>query len=242
MLWPTYVGMYSARLNNSTPATLIHQMRKFSYRGLTRTNVRSSLVTCLNHTAISTMSARDTVLHSAHELFTHKGYFNTSMRDITRESQVSTGSIYHYFSDKEGVAAALYQNLMERMQTELQQISQQHDTAQTQCRAVIRLLFDIADAEPQVMAFMLYTKHREFLPEERPICSSAPFEQMREMVRRGMQRGEIRQGDVFVASSCLFGGSIRMITSALDGLLQQPLSSYLEEVWGYSWQAVAAQV
>lgn len=69
------------------------------------------------------MSPRDTVLNSALELFTHKGYFNTSMRDITRESQVSTGSIYHYFRDKEGVAAALYQSLLERMQSELQQIS-----------------------------------------------------------------------------------------------------------------------
>lgn len=188
------------------------------------------------------MSARDTVLHSALELFTHKGYFNTSMRDITRESRVSTGSIYHYFKDKEGVASALYQNLLERMQAELQQISQQHDSAEAQCRAVISLLFDIADAEPQVMAFMLYTKHREFLPEEKPICSSAPFEQMREMVMRGMQRGEIRQGDVLVASSCLFGGCIRMITSALDGLLQKPLNYYLEDVWDYSWRAVAAQV
>jgi AcrR family transcriptional regulator len=187
------------------------------------------------------MSPRDTVLNSALELFTHKGYFNTSMRDITRESQVSTGSIYHYFRDKEGVAAALYQSLLERMQGELQQISQQHDSAEAQCHAVIRLLFEIADAEPQVMAFMLYTKHREFLPGERPICSSVPFEQMREMVRRGMQRGEIRQGDVLVASSCLFGGSIRMITSALDGLLQQPLSGFLDEVWDYSWRAVAAQ-
>lgn len=187
------------------------------------------------------MPPRDTVLRSALELFTHNGYFNTSMRDITRESCVSTGSIYHYFKDKEGVAAALYQNLLERMQSELQQISQQHDSAEAQCRAVISPLFDIADSEPQVMAFMLYTKHREFLPSERPICSSAPFEQMREMVMRGMQRGEIRQGDVMVASSCLFGSSIRMISSALDGLLQKPRSHYLEEVWGCSWRAVATQ-
>ena len=187
------------------------------------------------------MSPRDTVLQTALDLFSQKGYFNTSMRDITHESGVSTGSVYHYFKDKEGVAAALYQSLLERMQRELQQISQQHDSAKAQCHTVISLLFDIADADPQVMAFMLYTKHREFLPSERPICSSVPFEQMREMVRRGMQRGEILQGDVMVASSCLFGGSIRMITSALDGLLQHPLNSYLEEVWDYSWRAVAVQ-
>ncbi len=188
------------------------------------------------------MSPRDTVLQTALVLFSQKGYFNTSMRDITRESRVSTGSVYHYFRDKEGVAAALYQSLLERMQSELQQISQQHESAEAQCRAVISLLFDIADVEPEVMTFMLYTKHRDFLPSERPICSSVPFEQMREMVRRGMQRGEIRQGDVLVASSCLFGGSIRMITAALDGLLLQPLNGFIDEVWDYSWRAVAACV
>lgn len=186
-------------------------------------------------------SSRDRVLATALELFTRKGYFNTSMRDITRESGVSTGSIYHYFRDKEGVAAALYQSLIERMRSEFDAIMQGHESAREQCRAVIALLFRIAEQEPQVMSFMLYIKHREFLPEERPVCSSVPFEQMRRMVRRGMERGEIRVCDLQVASTCLFGGAIRMITSHLDGILERPLGSYLEEVWECSWRAVAAQ-
>jgi len=90
------------------------------------------------------------------------------------------------------------------------------------------------------MSFMLYIKHREFLPNERPVCSSAPFELMRSMVQRGMELGEIRQCDVLVASSCLFGGAIRVITSGLDGILEHPLDSYLDEVWACSWKAVAA--
>lgn len=36
-------------------------------------------------------------------LFTRQGYFNTSVHDIARESEVSIGSIYHHFKDKEGV-------------------------------------------------------------------------------------------------------------------------------------------
>ncbi len=186
------------------------------------------------------MTARDKVIATALELFTHKGYFNTSMRDITRESKVSTGSIYHYFKDKEGVAAALYQSLMDRMSLEFEHISQQYETAQDQCRAVITLLFDIAESEPDVMAFMLYIKHREFLPNERPVCSSVPFEMMRTMVQRGMERGEIEPRDVLAVSSCLFGGAIRMITLSLDGILDKPLKNYLDDVWVCSWKAVAA--
>ena len=183
---------------------------------------------------------RDKVLVTAIKLFTSKGYFNTSMRDITRESEVSTGSIYHYFKDKEGVAAALYQSMIERMRTELQQIMHTHETAHDQCRAVVSLLFTITEQEPDTMAFMLYVKHREFLPKERPICSSEPFEMMRTMVQGGMERGELEQRDVLVASTCLFGGAIRMITSYLDGILEKPLNDYIDDVWSCSWKAVAS--
>jgi len=187
----------------------------------------------------ATPVSRDKVLATALDLFTRKGYFNTSMRDITRESGVSTGSVYHHFRDKEGVALALYQSLIARMRCELEQIMACHDSAHDQCRAVVELLFRITEQEPAVMSFMLYVKHREFLPEELPVCSSEPFELMRTMVHRGMERGEIERGDLLVASSCLFGGAIRMVTARLDGLAEQPLEHYLEEVWAYSWRSVA---
>jgi hypothetical protein len=87
---------------------------------------------------------------------------------------------------------------------------------------------------------MLYVRHREFLPDERPVCSSEPFEIMRSMVERGMERGEVERRDVLVASTCLFGGAIRMITSYLDGVMEKPLSHYLEEVWACSWKAVTS--
>ncbi|HEY9147412.1 MAG TPA: TetR/AcrR family transcriptional regulator [Gammaproteobacteria bacterium] len=188
----------------------------------------------------ATPVSRDKVLATALDLFTRKGYFNTSMRDITRESGVSTGSVYHHFRDKEGVALALYQSLIARMRCELEQIMACHDSAHDQCRAVVELLFRITEQEPAVMSFMLYVKHREFLPEERPVCSSEPFELMRTMVHRGMERGEIERRDLLVASSCLFGGAIRMVTARLDGLAEQPLEHYLDEIWACSWRSVAA--
>lgn len=182
---------------------------------------------------------REKVLSAALHLFTKKGYFSTSMRDITGESSISTGSVYHYFKDKEGVAKALYQSVIERMRESLQQIINSNDTAHDQYRAVISLLFKISEEEPDVMSFMLYTKHHEFLKDERPVCSSEPFEIMRAMVQFGMDNGEIEKRDVLVASTCLFGGAIRMITSHLDGILDKPLSGYLDDVRTCSWHAVA---
>jgi len=181
------------------------------------------------------------VLSATLSLFTTKGYFNTSVHDIARESGVSIGSIYHHFKDKEGVASALYNNILDRMDSELSLIIKSHTSAHDRCHAVIELLFNITEQEPDIMEFMLYSKHREFLPNEPPVCSSKPFELMREMVKEGMVSGEIRVMDIMVASTCLFGGAIRMITSRLDGLLPKSLSNYTDDIWTCSWRAVSTE-
>ena len=102
------------------------------------------------------------------------------------------------------------------------------------------MLFDLTESNREAMDFMLYAKHREFLPSERPVCSSKPFETMREFVKNGMIHGEIRKIDVMVATSCLFGGAIRLITARLDSVLAEPLPDKMESVWECAWRSVAA--
>ena len=180
------------------------------------------------------------IIAAALQLFTQRGYFNTSVPDMARAAQVSVGSIYHHFKDKEDVARALYQGLVERLQQTLADIAQTHATAHDRCRAVMAMLFELTESNREAMDFMLYAKHREFLPDERPVCSSKPFETMRAFVQEGMDSGEIRRMDVMVATSCLFGGAIRLITSRLDGVLAEPLPDRLDAVWECAWRGVAA--
>lgn len=173
-------------------------------------------------------------------LFTKRGYFNTSVPDIARTAQVSVGSIYHYFKDKEDVARALYLGLMEGLQEELGRIAREHKTAHDRCHAVMAMLFELTESNREAMDFMLYAKHREFLPSERPVCSSKPFETMRDFVKIGIAQGEIRLIDVMVATSCLFGGAIRLITARLDGVLSEPLTDRMDAAWECAWRSVAA--
>lgn len=183
---------------------------------------------------------REHIIAAALQLFTQRGYFSTSVPDMARAAQVSVGSIYHHFKDKEDVARALYLGLMENLQEALAKIAQEHSTAQDRCRAVMAMLFELTESNRETMDFMLYAKHRDFLPNERPVCSSKPFETMREFVQQGMENGEIRRMDVMVATSCLFGGAIRMITARLDSVLAEPLPDQLDAVWECAWRSIAA--
>ena len=54
---------------------------------------------------------RQQVLDAVLTLFSERGYFATTVQDISSESGVSVGSIYHHFGDKEGIARSLYHML-----------------------------------------------------------------------------------------------------------------------------------
>lgn len=182
---------------------------------------------------------RQVVLETALALFTRRGYFNTSVHDIQRAAGVSVGSIYHHFKNKEGIAKALYDDLVERLSQAMEGIMATHATAHDRCRAVIACLFELTEAAPETMQYILYAKHREFLPGEKPVCSSRPFEMMKQMVLEGMAAGELREVEPYVAASSLFGGAIRLIYLRLDGVLPKALPGFLPSVWECAWRSVA---
>ncbi len=191
--------------------------------------------------AVARKNSQDTrrlTLDSALGLFTGKGYFNTSMQDIRREARVSIGSIYHHFKSKEALAKALYQDLLNRMEQMMAGIMERHQSTHDRARAVIAALFDMVETSPQAVQFILYAKHREFLPCEKPVCASRPFEMMRDMVSQGIERGEISDLDPVVATASLFGGAIRLIHLRLDGAVQGPLDRFLDQIWECAWTSV----
>lgn len=180
------------------------------------------------------------VLSAALTLFTQKGFFNTSVQDIGRAAGVSIGSIYHYFDDKQGIATALYEDLMRKLTEAIGKIIEKETSAHNRCKAIVTMLFETTESSRETMEFMLYAKHREFIPDQKPVCSSKPFEMMRSVVEEGMRRGEIIRMTPIVAATSVFGGPIRLITARIDGVLERPLPEYLDETWQCAWRAVAA--
>lgn len=187
----------------------------------------------------SSDNTRDRVLDAALELFAERGYFTTSVHDIARLAEVSIGSIYHHFGDKEGMAQALVSLLTTHMEGLIRSGAAGHGSAHDRARGVVARLFQFAEQEPRAMDFMLTARHREFLPSAPPVCASRPFQMMREIVAEGMETGEIERMDVMIAASCLFGGPLRLIATRIDGLLDRPLPETLDEVWPLAWRSVA---
>lgn len=60
----------------------------------------------------ASVARRDAILAAALDCYAEVGWAATTIADIRRRSGASTGSIYHHFGDREGVAVALYVDLI----------------------------------------------------------------------------------------------------------------------------------
>ncbi|MCB1859291.1 MAG: TetR/AcrR family transcriptional regulator [Gammaproteobacteria bacterium] len=178
------------------------------------------------------------ILKAALGLFVKSGYHNVSVHDIQRAADVSIGSIYNHFGGKEGIAKALYFHLLNEMQGMVDGVLVETESARERCNRIIELLFEYTETRRDIIAFVLHQRHQEFLPGEPPICSAAPFRAMREVIQQGMDNGEIRRRDPWVAASAVFGSAIRMIHLRLDEVVNEPLPRYLDEILAGTWQGM----
>ncbi|MCB1802772.1 MAG: TetR/AcrR family transcriptional regulator [Gammaproteobacteria bacterium] len=182
---------------------------------------------------------RAQILDAALALFSTRGYFNTSIQDIQQTAGVAIGSIYNHFGGKETIARALYDELLSQMEALVDNVTASHSGAHDQARAIVEALFLLTESDPKMVAFILNARHREFLVDEPGICSSRPFQKMRDIIVRGMEHGEIRAMEPWVAASLAFGPALRMISLRLDGMVEHPLPSCLDEIWASTWSALS---
>lgn len=183
---------------------------------------------------------RQRILEAARRLFTERGYFNTSIQDIRLASGLSIGSIYHHFSGKEDIARDLFYDTLAFVEGDFRAIGGAYDSARDRCYHVIRRLFETTEEAPEVMEYVLYFKHREVLPAEKPICSSRPFELIKGFIAEGIEAGEIRPMDEVLASAALLGMPVRMVQLRLEGVIERPLTELLADTWECAWRGVAA--
>ncbi len=184
---------------------------------------------------------RDEIMQAALKLFTEKGYFNTSIADIRRQADVSTGTIYHYFKNKESIAEALLCDVLQSLNDSIEEIKIKTNHTFERLRAIVELFFTLAEDAPEVMRFMVCVRHREFLLDQPPLSLSRPFQQLTRIMHEGIRTGELRRMDPVVATACFYGTIVQMVQLHLDGVLEKPLDWYLLDTWTAIWRALSPQ-
>lgn len=95
------------------------------------------------------------ILDAALQAFTEKGFAAATVADVRALSGASTGSIYHHFGDKEGLAAALFVAAIRDYQAGFLAVLEAERDAERGVKALVRHHLRWVAAHPDLARFLL---------------------------------------------------------------------------------------
>ena len=181
---------------------------------------------------------REVILKKAMKLFVLKGYYNTSLRDIARESKISTGAIYHHFKSKEEIAVELFNSTVLFLSNLFNSIINSDNTTENKIKELVVNLLEMAQNNKILLEYALNVKHKEIIKGGKPICSSGPFETLRIFLKNEIEKGNMRKMDSYIATVYLTGIPIRLIQIKWDNVINKSLDEYKNEVFERVWSVL----
>lgn len=144
--------------------------------------------------AQATEQRKQEILQAALACFVGVGYEKTTMEDIRRRANASTGSIYHHFKSKEQLAADLYLYGIQEVQDVAFEAMLQHPGAERGIRALVATYLQWVEDNRELATYLLNMRYAEFMPASEPV-----LERMNEEFRARVYAwvdGHILRGDL----------------------------------------------
>jgi AcrR family transcriptional regulator len=175
------------------------------------------------------------ILEAARKVFLRRGYYDTRMDDIVRESRLSKGALYWYFKGKRDVFNAIYLQWFELIIAEMDNVISSDKSPIEKIYELGVLTVSFSTEEPESFRAMLELYVQAFDDKKSWRMLGSFYKdvtmRMEALIRDGIKRGELRR-DIDVQSVSLF------ITQSLDVLDLIPLLGFREIDLKKHWQEV----
>ena len=113
----------------------------------------------------ATPARKAAILEAALTCFTEHGIEATTIDDIRQASEASTGSLYHHFGSKEGIASALFIDGIGRLNADLMRRLQRCKNAEQSVRMVVIQYCDWVTTHRDLARFLLHSRDIDFSAE-----------------------------------------------------------------------------
>ncbi|MFO8082732.1 MAG: TetR/AcrR family transcriptional regulator [Desulfobacterales bacterium] len=127
---------------------------------------------------------RQQIMVAAKRVFSEKGFNKTTMEDIAREAELSTGTLYLYFKNKEELFASLSFRILQYLLIRLEHVTREKDKSPEEKIAALKdALYDVYGFDPLIIINMFHLQSSETLMNLSPQILS----EMKEMSRKAMR-------------------------------------------------------
>ena len=107
---------------------------------------------------------RQQIIVAAKRIFSAKGFNKATMEDIAEEAEISPGTIYIYFKNKDELYASLSIRILQHLNIRLEHVKNQNDVNDEQRIASLKdALYDIYDFDPLILINLFHLQTSESL-------------------------------------------------------------------------------
>ena len=180
---------------------------------------------------------REAILQAALELFVERGYHGTAVPQVADRAGVGAGTIYRYFSSKEGLVNALYQKYKEQVGRELLSGFPANAPAHEQFGRFWAAMRRFVKDHPQAFAFLELHHHASYLDAKSREVESRLRAFVVGFIRHTQERGELKPIEPNVLIGIVLGIFIGVVRQGWEGHLDLT-DEVFAEAERCSWEAI----
>ena len=127
---------------------------------------------------------RQQIIVAAKRVFSEKGFSKTTMEDIAREAELSPGTLYLYFKNKDELYASLSLRILQYLNIRLEDVTKETDrNPEQKIESIKEALYDVYQFDPMILINMFHLQSGETLKN----ISSALLDNITELSRNSLQ-------------------------------------------------------
>lgn len=190
----------------------------------------------------SVAARRSAILSAALSEFNANGVAGGSIEQIRHRSGASVGSIYHHFSSKEGIAAALYLDGLRDYQRGFVAQLAAAASIRAGVQHGVRYHVEWIVGQPELARFLLLGRDPGVVEEiEGPLreLNRSFFEAVSDWMAPAVARGELRELSTELLTALWLGPSQEIARHWLSGRTQTPLTEAIPVLAAAAWKSLS---
>ncbi len=106
---------------------------------------------------------RQQIIVAAKRVFSEKGFNKATMEDIAKEAELSPGTLYLYFKNKEELYASLSLRILQYLHLRVEHVNKGEADPKKKIAALMDAMYDVYDFDPLIIINMFHLQSSETL-------------------------------------------------------------------------------
>jgi len=189
-----------------------------------------------------TLDKRTQIVEASLALFAERGFDGTTVPEIAQRANVGAGTIYRYFSSKEALVNALFQDRLAKLHQAFEQDFPGSSDSRAQFHHIMSRLSRFAETDLNALHFIDTHYYFRLLDEQSLKIYRELFDLLDRFILSGQQQGMIKDIPAHTLILMVFGAFLGMYKQRMTSITMADEDALLRQVDQCCWDLIAVHI